>query len=88
MDDNKINFNYALDSQGARLERANKRSFILNVILIIMFLATNIGWLYYESQFETTQTQVIKAEQDSGNGGNNYIIGGDYGKTESDDNNN
>ena len=81
-DKTKVTF-AAFESQGTRLERANKRLFILNVILLIVLLATNGAWIYYESQFSVEQTQVIKAEQDSGNGGNNYIIGGDYGKTES-----
>ena len=76
----------AFESQGTRLERSNRRLFILNVILLIVLLATNGAWIYYESQFSVEHTQVIKAEQDSGNGGNNYIIGGNYGETESNGN--
>lgn len=80
---------YLFDSQGSRLERANKRLFILVVIITLLFLATNSGWLFYANQFRTeTTTQVIEAQQDATEGGNNTIIGGDYGKAESEDNNN
>ena len=77
MGDNVVSF-VAYESQGSRLERSNKRLFILNVILMIILLATNGAWLYYESTFSTIH---IEAQQDSGEGGNNTIIGGDYGKT-------
>lgn len=84
MEDNKINLNYALDSQGARLERANKRLFILCVILIIISFTTNGLWVVYESQFKTIS---IEAEQEADGDSNNYIIGGDYGgETESEGN--
>lgn len=66
MDDNRINFNYALDSQGARLERSNKRLFILNVILLIILLATNGAWIYHESQFVDEIN--LKQEVDTGDG--------------------
>ena len=48
----------------ARMERANKRSFIIIIILIIALIATNAGWVIYESQFETVETTNIEAEQD------------------------
>lgn len=76
MNEEKINFNYALDSQGARLERANKRLFILCVILIIALFVTNGLWVAYESQFKTIS---IEAEQEADGDSNNYIIGGNYG---------
>ena len=41
----------AYESQGARLERSNKRLFILNAILIIALIFTNAAWIYYEHQF-------------------------------------
>ena len=79
--DDKININYVLDSQGARLERTNKRLFILSVILIIALIVTNSLWTVYESQFKTVS---IEAEQTADGDSNNYIVGGDYGsETES-----
>ena len=46
----------AYESTMARMERANKRSFIIIIILIIALIATNAGWVIYESQFETVET--------------------------------
>ena len=54
----------------ARMERANKRWFILCVVIFLAAVGSNIGWLVYESQYEDT---VITAEQ-SGQGVN--IVGG------------
>lgn len=45
----------AYESTMARMERANKRSFIIIIILIIALIATNAGWVIYESQFETAE---------------------------------
>ena len=63
-----------------RLERTNKRLWILCIILIISLIGSNIAWIYYESQWEyveSTTTQQI--DQD---GGNNSVVGGDYNVTE------
>lgn len=74
----------------ARMERTIKRLWVLCIVLIILFVGTNAGWIYYESLWtEEVITQEI--EQDSGeNGVNTYngsIIGGDYyGETEDNDN--
>ena len=35
-----------------RLERTNRRLWIVVIILILALLATNSAWLYYESQME------------------------------------
>lgn len=69
----------------ARFERSNKRLWIIVLVLIISLLGTNAGWIYYESQFVTTET-TIEAEQDGE--GTNIISAGDthYG-TESESNN-
>ena len=78
---------FAHEGDMNRLERANKRMFILIIILIVALIGSNAGWIYYENQFEdviTTQT----ITQDSGDGGTNTyngdFIGGDYyGETDS-----
>lgn len=57
------------ESEMARGERREKRLWIALIALILAFLATNIGWLVYESQFET-----IYWEQD-GDGLNNMNTG-------------
>ena len=62
------------ESAMARMERANKRNFIIIIILILALIATNAGWIIYESQFETVETSTqIEAEQ---NGAEVNIVGG------------
>lgn len=41
------------ESEMARAERRDKRQWIIIIVLIFSFLASNIGWLIYESQFDT-----------------------------------
>ena len=81
---------WVAEQNAARLERSNKRFYILNVILILILLATNMGWLYYESQYKVLETTVsIEADQQADGDGTNYIVGGDYGnetKSQDDDN--
>lgn len=62
------------ESAMARMERANKRLWIIVIILIAAFIATNAGWIYYESQFQVVETS-IEAKQDGG--GVNIVGGGD-----------
>ena len=74
--DDKINLNYALDSQGARLERSNRRLFILLVIFIITTFTLAGTLVYTITEYETV---VIEAEQQADGDSSNYIIGGNYG---------
>lgn len=63
----------------ARMERTNKRLWIIVIMLILLLIASNTAWLMYESQFtdeKTTYEQEV--EQDASDGGNNQFIGGDY----------
>jgi cell division septal protein FtsQ len=69
----------AIESALARLDRTNRRLFILCIILILLLLATNLSWIYYENSFED-----VVVTQDNANGYNSYI-GNDgdinYGET-------
>ncbi len=69
----------ASESALARLERTNRRLFILCIILILLLLTTNLSWIYYENSFED-----VVVTQDNANGYNSYI-GNDgninYGET-------
>ena len=59
-------------------ERTTKRLWVVIIILIGLLLATNAGWLLYESQFEyVTETITQEVEQKSDNIGQNSFIGGD-----------
>lgn len=55
------------ESALARMERTIKRLWVLAIILVGLLLATNIGWLWYESQFEEI---VVEQLADASGGGN------------------
>jgi hypothetical protein len=76
---------WGYEGEAIRMHQANKRLFILSVILIIVLFVSNGAWIWYESQFKTI---TIEAEQQSDDDSTNYIIGGDYdaGETESQNN--
>jgi hypothetical protein len=75
------------ESSMVRAERQAKRLIAIIILLIVLLVGSNIGWLIYESQFETVETNetVIEATQDGE--GINIVGGGDinYG-SESKDN--
>lgn len=74
---------FAHEQEAVRQERTIKRLWILCILLVVMLVATNLGWFIYESQFEDIEEYTqIEAEQD---GDNNSIIGGDYYGPESQD---
>lgn len=85
MEDKTISY-FAHEDAMVRMERSNVRAWTICVILIIALLGSNAGWLYYEHQFEERVT-TIEAEQNSEQGGANYLVNGDYGETESENNN-
>ena len=75
MKDNKIAY-LIYESAMSRMERANKRNFIIILLLVALLFGTNIAWVIYESQFEdTVQAVLIESEQD---GDYNSVVGGDY----------
>ena len=65
------------ESEMARMERVNKRMFLAWLITFVMLVGCVAGFIWYESQGEdVTVTQEVT--QDTGNGGNNNFVGGDY----------
>lgn len=65
----------AYDEALARLERINRRSFIVILVLIVLLFLTNGAWLYYESQWTDTE---ITQDIDNGDGDTTVIGIGDY----------
>ena len=66
------------ESSMARAERLSRRLVAIIILLIVLLVGSNIGWLIYESQFETIETiekTVIEATQDGT--GTNIVGGGD-----------
>lgn len=51
-----------------RLERTIERLWILAIILIVLLVGTNVGWLYFESQFEDKTETTITQDVMSGEG--------------------
>ena len=75
------------ESAMARAERSAKRLWIVIILLIVMLVGTNVGWLIYESQFEVIEETHQEVMQEADNG-ENYFVGGDYiGETDYQDNN-
>lgn len=70
-----------------RHEKREKRHWILEIILVALFVFSNIAWVVYEAQFETVEESTV-VEQENDNGDNNYI-GNDgdinYGEAENND---
>lgn len=66
--------------------RREKRFVAIIVLLIILLVGSNIGWLVYESQFEVVEETNTTVEQDAENGKNNFIGGDYYGETNHKDN--
>lgn len=54
MEKEKTNVPYIVhEGEMARAERRDKRQWVVIIVLIFALLASNIGWLVYESQFDT-----------------------------------
>ena len=65
------------ESAMARAERQTKSLVWVIVLLILLLVGSNVGWLVYESSFETVETVeevYIEAEQGEGT---NIVGGGD-----------
>lgn len=76
------------EGEMTRMERTNHRLWVLCILLLLSLLITNIGWVWYESQFEYYEEVTQDVTQDSGDGGYNNFVGGDYyGETTGEDNN-
>ena len=54
------------------LKHQSKRWFIIAIIELILIIATNTGWLIYESQFETVTTKEQTIEDVDNSSNSNY----------------
>lgn len=66
--DERITIDYiAHEADMARMERINRRLWIVVLVLIVLLAASNAAWIWYENQFvdEVTVTQESDAK-DSG----------------------
>lgn len=56
---------YYHEQEVSRLERHNKRLFWALVMTIVFLVASNVGWIYYESQFEDV-VYTVESQTDAG----------------------
>ena len=61
------------ESAMARAERRTKSLIWVIVLLIVLLVGTNAGWLWYENQFEVVEETTTTITQDNADGYNNYI---------------
>lgn len=67
------------EAEMARSQSTIKKLWILDIIIIALFVLTNAFWIHRWSQYEdTTITTEISAEQTADSDSDNYLIGGDY----------
>ena len=72
---------YTFELIMAQVERTIRRWWILCIILVALLLSTNAVWFMYVQQFEAVTETTQEVNQDTDGGGNNIMVGGDYGKT-------
>lgn len=58
---------FAHEGEMNRAERANKRLWVIIIILIVALVGTNAGWIIYESQFSEVVT-TVEQQVDTGEG--------------------
>lgn len=66
MDDKTAVPYVVFESSQARMERTNKRLWILAIILTVLLCATNAAWIRYENSFADEVTETYMSEADDG----------------------
>lgn len=67
------------ESSMMRADLLSKRLVAVIILLIVLLVGSNVGWLIYESQFEVveeTTTETYTIDQDAETGNNNSVING------------
>ena len=79
----------AHESMMARLERITHRQWIVILVLILALVASNVGWILYESRWEVVEETTVtqEAETDNGDAVNRYVGGDENGEIETDGDN-
>lgn len=54
----------------AELKKSSKRWFVISIILLVALVVSNIGWLLYESTFETVYEDSTQYMEDIDNTSN------------------
>lgn len=81
MDERMIPY-FSHEGDMVRMERSNKRLFIIILVLIVALVGSNAAWIIRESQFEDI---VVEQDVDTGQGDATVTGVGDiYGTSEAD----
>ena len=76
----------------ARMERSNRRLWIIVLVLIVLLVGSNIAWLCYENSMEEVSTTTVEQEVETEDGGDAIVNGtGEMtinGKSKTEGNNN
>lgn len=76
------------EMEQAKSERTSKRLIAVIVLLILLLVGSNIGWLIYESQFEVVESTTNQEVIQEADNGENHFVGGDIiGETDDQNNN-
>ena len=74
---------YAVIEDFKETAKANSlKWFIICLVLIVLLVGSNIGWLVYESQFEVVEETHQEVVQDAENGENHFVGGDVIGETD------
>lgn len=74
---------YAVLADFKETAKANSlKWFIICLVLIVLLVGSNIGWLVYESQFEVVEETHQEVVQDAENGENHFVGGDVIGETD------
>lgn len=60
-----------------RLERINKRLWILCIIMFLALVVSNAGWIWYESSFLDVSEETVETSTDGGGNAYGTLISGD-----------
>lgn len=76
------------ESSMMRADLQAKRFVAVIILLIVLLVGSNVGWLIYESQFEVVEETTTTIAQENSDGYNSYIGNdGDIVNGETDNNN-
>ena len=74
---------YAMLEDFKETAKANSlKWFIICLVLIVLLVGSNIGWLVYESQFEVVEETYQEVVQDAENSENHFVGGDVIGETD------
>lgn len=65
---------YAHEGEMTRMDRINRRLWILVLVLTLALIGTNAGWIIYEAQY-TDQEYSYEIQQETGGEGTNTYTG-------------